>query len=199
MFTNHSLLLKNYIEKFVKLSGETWLALESKLYYKKLPAKTFFTKIGEVEDEIGFVISGSLRHYYEKGDGERTTYFYFENHLLSSYISFIHQQPSLLAIETLEDTELLCFNYSTMQELYTGFQDWQIFGRKVAEYLAIGLEERMVSLLLKSPEERYIELLESNKKKITERIPQQYIASYLGITPVSLSRIRNRIHKMKKK
>ncbi|HEY0356729.1 MAG TPA: Crp/Fnr family transcriptional regulator, partial [Flavisolibacter sp.] len=65
----------------------------------------------------------------------------------------------------------------------------------VAEYLAMGLEERMTGLLMLSPEERYRQLLQSNKQKILERIPQQYIASYLGITPVSLSRIRNRFQK----
>jgi CRP-like cAMP-binding protein len=74
---------------------------------------------------------------------------------------------------------------------------WQKFGRLIAEYLGIGLEERMVSLLLQSPEERYVDLLNSNKKKIIERIPQHYIANYLGITAVSMSRIRNRILKNK--
>jgi CRP-like cAMP-binding protein len=59
----------------------------------------------------------------------------------------------------------------------------------------IGLEERMVSLLLQSPEERYVDLLNSNKNKIIERIPQHYIANYLGITPVSMSRIRKRLLK----
>ena len=72
---------------------------------------------------------------------------------------------------------------------------WQRFGRMIAEYLGIGLEERMVSLLIETPEERYINLLRSNKKKIIERIPQHYIANYLGITPVSMSRIRKRILK----
>jgi CRP-like cAMP-binding protein len=74
---------------------------------------------------------------------------------------------------------------------------WQKFGRLIAEYATIGLEERMVSLLMQSPEERYVELLKSNKKKIIERIPQHYIANYLGITPVSMSRIRNRLAKRK--
>ena len=63
----------------------------------------------------------------------------------------------------------------------------------MAEYLAIGLEERMAGLLTMSPEERYLRLLEGNKQKIIERIPQHYIASYLGITAVSLSRIRKRL------
>jgi len=72
---------------------------------------------------------------------------------------------------------------------------WERFGRKVAEYAMMGLEERMVGLLMLSPEDRYLQLLGSNKKKIIERIPQHHIANYLGITPVSLSRIRNRISK----
>ena len=72
---------------------------------------------------------------------------------------------------------------------------WQKFGRLISEYLAIGLEERMVGLLMLRPEERYLELISGNKKKIIERIPQHYIANYLGITPVSMSRIRNRLTK----
>lgn len=124
---------------------------------------------------------------------KKTTYFYFENHLISSYISILQQQASQLTIEALEDSEVLCFTAQTLQNLYESFPIYQIFGRKLAEYLAIGLEARMVSLLLDSPEERYIDLLNSNKKKIIARVPQHYIASYLGITPVSLSRIRNRI------
>jgi CRP-like cAMP-binding protein len=70
---------------------------------------------------------------------------------------------------------------------------WQKFGRCIAEYLTIGLEERMVGLLMQTPEERYLELLSNKKSKIQERVPQHYIANYLGITPVSMSRIRKRL------
>jgi CRP-like cAMP-binding protein len=82
-----------------------------------------------------------------------------------------------------------------MLELFDKSMAWQKFGRLIAEYLTVGLEERMVSLLLQSPEERYLDLLNSNRKKILERVPQHYIANYLGITPVSMSRIRNRLTK----
>jgi CRP-like cAMP-binding protein len=74
-------------------------------------------------------------------------------------------------------------------------QSWERFGRKLAEWALTGLEERMAGLLMMSPEERYIQLLSGNKQKIIERIPQHLIANYLGITPVSLSRIRNRVMK----
>ncbi len=186
-------LLRTYIERFVKLTDSEWEALASQLYVRQIPRKAAFTKQGEMEDEIGLVLRGSFRHYYTKDGDEKTTYFYFEQHLMSSYISILQKQPSQLTIEALEDAEVLCFSADTLQNLYQQHPVYQLFGRKMAEYLAIGLEERMVSLLMDSPEERYVQLLQSTKKKILERIPQHYIASYLGITPVSLSRIRNRI------
>jgi CRP-like cAMP-binding protein len=114
---------------------------------------------------------------------------------MSSYISCITAQPSKLTIEALTPCHLLVFTYDILQQLYQRSGQWQLFGRLMAEYLAVGLEERMVDLLTLSPEQRYLRLLQSNKQKIIERIPQHYIANYLGITPVSLSRIRNRMYK----
>jgi CRP-like cAMP-binding protein len=93
------------------------------------------------------------------------------------------------------ETKLIVFPFTALQNLYKQSHAWEKFGRLIAEYLAIGLEERMVGLLMLSPEERYHQLLSSNKQKIIERIPQHHIANYLGITPVSLSRIRNRAAK----
>jgi CRP-like cAMP-binding protein len=87
------------------------------------------------------------------------------------------------------------FSYALLKKLFDESHAWNTFGRVLAEYLGLGLEDRMVGLLTLSPEERYIELLNSNKKKIIERIPQHLIANYLGITPVSLSRIRNRVNR----
>jgi CRP-like cAMP-binding protein len=136
-----------------------------------------------------------FRQFYIKDGEEKTTYFFFENHFISSYISCITGSPSLIAIEALSDSVYIGFPYAILTSLYEQSMNWQRFGRLIAEYLTIGLEERMVSLLLKSPEERYLELLLGNRKKIIERVPQHYIANYLGITSVSMSRIRNRVIK----
>lgn len=114
---------------------------------------------------------------------------------MTSYISCITGKPSELTIEALSDCQLIVFPYSIFKTLFEKSNNWQKFGRLIAEYIAIGLEERMVGLLMLSPEERYLQLVSGNKKKIIERIPHHYIANYLGITPVSLSRIRKRILK----
>ncbi|MFM6925267.1 MAG: Crp/Fnr family transcriptional regulator [Ferruginibacter sp.] len=192
-----SSLLRKHIEAFVQLPDDDWELLLPHLSLDTLKKNQFFIQEGKKENRVGYVIDGMLRQFYTKDGEEKTTYFFFENHLVTSYVSCITGKPSLVSIEALSRVVYLSFPYKILQELYEQSMSWQKFGRLIAEYLGIGLEERMVSLLLQSPEERYIDLLNSNKKKIIERIPQHYIANYLGITAVSMSRIRNRIVKNK--
>lgn len=187
--------LKAAISRFVKLEEADWQLLVPFVYYREIPRQQYWIQEGKMETEIGLVLEGSLRHYYTKDGEEKTTYFYFEHHFVGSYISSLTASQSLLTIEALTHCRLLAFPFKQLQALYEQSKAWERFGRVLAEYLAIGLEERMVGLLTLSPEERYIQLLQGNKQKIIERIPQHYIASYLGITPVSLSRIRNRLLK----
>lgn len=186
-------ILKSAIQRFVTLSEEDWALLAPHVSYRLIPRGEKWINEGQKEKEIGLVLEGNMRHYYTRDGEEKTTYFYFENHIISSYISAVTGQPSLLTIEALTDARLLTFPYQLLRSLFDQSPTWERFGRLVAEYLAFGLEERMAGLLILSPEERYLELLQGNKKKIIERIPQHYIANYLGITPVSLSRIRKRL------
>lgn len=185
--------LRAAIERFVKLTDADWQLLEPCISEQKISRGELFAKEGKLATEVGFVLSGNMRHYYTRDGEEKTTYFYFEGHFVSSYISCISRQPSQLTIEAITDCHLLVFKYADLQRLFELSHTWERFGRLIAEYIAIGLEDRMTGLLMLSPEERYIQLLDGNKQKIIERIPQHYISSYLGITPVSLSRIRNRL------
>lgn len=175
------------------LTDEVWSLLTPHIRYRTVSRGDKWIGEGQQEHDIGFVLEGNMRHYYTRDGEEKTTYFYFENHLVSSYFSAVSGKPSLLTIEALTDCRFLAFPYQQLKSLYDVSPLWERFGRILAEYLALGLEERMVGLLTLSPEERYLELLQGNKHKIIERIPQHYIANYLGITPVSLSRIRKRL------
>jgi CRP-like cAMP-binding protein len=188
-------LLRKQVSIFLAIPDDDWELLLPHLELKKLKKNTFFIKEGKKSFDVGLVLDGMLRQFYTKDGEEKTTYFFFENHFVSAYISCITGKPSLLTIEALSDVQYISFPYPVMLELFSKSMAWQKFGRLIAEYLGIGLEERMVSLLLQSPEERYLNLLSSDKKKIIERVPQHYIANYLGITPVSLSRIRKRLMK----
>lgn len=183
------------VGRFVTLTAADKALLSPHLEIVRLPKHARFATEGKKAGEVGFVLEGNMRHYYTRDGEERTTYFYFEQHFVSSYISCITGHPSQLTIEALTDCRLLVFPYKVLKDLFVQSAAWETFGRLIAEYIAVGLEERMVGLLMLSPEERYEQLLDSNKQKILERIPQHYIANYLGITPVSLSRIRKRLMK----
>jgi CRP-like cAMP-binding protein len=186
--------LRHYLTHFIELTDPEWLALEKRLTFKTIPKKEFLVQKGQKTTQIGFLLSGSCRVFYDKDGEEWTTYFCFENSLVAAYMSCITGQPSTLSIQALEDCQLLVFEYQTLTALYQQFPVYETFGRKLAEYLFMGLDIRLAEQLILSPEERYLKFLGSPaKRKIIERIPQQYIASYLGITPVSLSRIRRRI------
>lgn len=187
--------LRNHINAFSKLSDADWELLVPYLGVRTLQKNEFFIQEGKRELNVGFVTEGMFRQFYTKDGEEKTTYFFFENHFISSYISCITGKPSLVTIEALSDSAFISFPYRALLELFEKNMAWQKFGRLIAEYLTAGLEERMVSLLLQSPEERYVDLLNSTKNKILERVPQHYVANYLGITPVSMSRIRNRLSK----
>ena len=112
--------------------------------------------------------------------------------MVTVYNSFLKKIPSAATVEALQDCELIVFDYDTLQNLYEKYPVFQKFGRLIAEWLYCCVEERMSSLLLDKPELAYKKLLEQDRG-ILNKIPQRYIASYLGITPVSLSRIRKRI------
>src|SRR5690606_31370227 len=165
--------------------------LEPQLSELVLNKGEYYIREGKKEKNIAFVIEGNLRQFYTCDGQEKTTYFYFENHLMSSYFSCLTGKPSQVSIEALTDSRLLVFRYETIKSLYNQSQTWERFGRLLAEYIAMGLEERMAGLLTLNPEERYHALLQSNKQKILERRPQHYIANHLGVNPARLSRIRN--------
>ncbi|OUJ73487.1 Crp/Fnr family transcriptional regulator [Hymenobacter crusticola] len=187
--------LRAYLLRFVPdLTDADWHPLEQALRPHHLRRGEHLLQAGESWPVLGLLLHGTCRLYYPRPDGEeRTTYFFFENHLLGDYAGCLTGQPSRLSIQALVDTELVVFDYAVLRQLYQDRPVYERFGRLLAEYHLLGTDARLVEQLLLSPEERYRALLISGKTKILERIPQHLLANYLGITPVSLSRIRGRV------
>ena len=185
--------LRQHIHQFVTLSDEEWQGLEPHLSIVHLKKNQFMATQGVVASQVGFVLEGVFRQFYTKDGEERTTYFFFDQQLIAAYMSCITARPSPVNIEALSDTTCLVFPYAVLKALFSQYAGWQEFGRLFAEYILVALEERMAGLLMLSPEERYLALLEGDQRHLLQRVPQHYIATYLGITPVSMSRIRNRI------
>ena len=184
--------MRKYMEAIVHFSDDEWQAFADTLKIRKVKKKQPFIREGATPREIGYLYQGSMRYYYTKDGEEITTFLFFENSMVTVYNSFLKRTPSAATVEAMQDCELIDFDYDTLQSLYEKYPVFQKFGRLIAEWLYCCVEERMSSLLLDKPEIAYKKLLEQDTG-ILNKIPQRYIASYLGITPVSLSRIRKRI------
>ena len=110
-----------------------------------------FAEQGRVANEVAFALAGMSRQFYTKDGEERTSHFFFENQLVGAYFSSLTGRPSLVTIEALSEAHCLILPYAVLGELFAQRMAWQPLGRRLAEYLAVGLEERVVSLLLLSP------------------------------------------------
>jgi CRP-like cAMP-binding protein len=150
----------------------------------------YFLRAGEVPERIGFLKSGLMRLFYIDLNGvEVNKHFCIENTLASSYSAFLLQTESRFFIQALEDTELITIDYETYRALLNGHICWQIVARKLAEMIFILKEKREAELLLCDAQKRYQQFL-VDYPGLEKRIAQYHIASYLGVTPESLSRIR---------
>jgi len=122
---------------------------------------------------------------------EISTGFMMEGQYISAYESFLTRQPSNENIDALQDTELLQLSYTDMQRIYETYPVYHIFARKVAELLFIQISQRTTALQLLTPEQRYQSMIEKGSL-LPQQIPQYMLASYIGVTPEHLSRIRKK-------
>lgn len=178
--------------QMVKLDDPAWNDMQQRLVHRSYKKKQLFIAEGKVCKELAFICKGSFRCYKIIDGIEVSTYFSFEHDWVSAYTSFLRKAPSFIGIEAMEDSEVLMLTYDDLQYLYNHYPAFERFGRLISEYLICCYDDRMLSLLLKTPEERYLKTLTDNSIYF-ERVPQHYIASYLGVAPESLSRIRKRV------
>jgi CRP-like cAMP-binding protein len=191
-------LLRQAFSQVIKIDDDEWEAFEPYIQSKTYKKRENLIEEGQVSKHINFLIKGSMRQYHVIDGEEKTTFFFFENDFSCNYESFLKQTPSDTTIEAMEDCEVLYFSRETMYRLYRLYPKYETMGKMIAENVYICAMDRLKTFLLNSHEERYLHFLQSDyAEQILERVPQHYIASYLGITPVSLSRIRARVSKIK--
>jgi CRP-like cAMP-binding protein len=192
MIENEYARLRRYITQFINVTDEEWRLHEASLRRRNLKKGEYLLKAGDVCQHVSFINYGSFRVYNLIKGEDTTSNFHFEGNYVTDYSSFLTQQPSDDFIIALDDAEVMELHYNDLQPLYEKVPAWQKFGRLMAEFLYLKVSERAKSLLFDSPEELYIRLMKE-RPKVIENMPQRYIASYLGIQPESLSRIRKRI------
>jgi len=183
--------MNDKLENIIKQNEVIWKQFQNLLNEKEVAAKTILLNEGEISRHLYFIKKGCLRQSFNKEGKDITFQFFFENQLLSSIDSFLYNQPSVFAIEAIEPCELLSISKNEFDNFLKEYPD---FKDTIIEVLISRFRHYMLLFLSRikdNPQERYEDLIE-NHPEIIKRIPQHYIASYLGITPISLSRIRNR-------
>jgi len=169
-----------------------WSQFSHLFHQQEIPARTILLREGEISRKAYAITRGCIRLWFNNNGKDVTFQFFFEGQGVSSIESFKTGQPSLFNMETVEPCTVQTITRADFQTILDSSAairqevEDQIFQRLVY------YQQLFLSRIRNSPEERYQELL-AHHPQILQRVPQHYIASYLGITPVSLSRIRNRI------
>ncbi len=180
------------IAQFMTINATERAAFSAICRPRTLRKKELLLREGDVCRFAAFVRTGCLRYFYSVEGAEHTGQFFFENSWYTDYASFLTGEPTRQSIQALEPTELFLLHRDDLEALYRTHPTFERFGRVMAERAFLGVRHRTEFLTNLSAEERYRQLLRE-RPKVLERVPQHYIASYLGVKPESLSRIRKRL------
>ncbi len=149
----------------------------------------------EVCDKIFFLNKGFVRMYYVDENGNEINYRFTDScNFFVDFQSFLIKKPSRFFWQAMQKVEVITISYQIVQEIYKTSATWNLFGRLMAEQVYLQLNERVEMLLFMQPEERYMQMLQKYPNIISQ-VPQLHIASFLGIKPETLSRIRKRLSK----
>lgn len=187
---NHKLL--DYFSRIMPLTDEEARAIAETMIIRQYPKGTLLLKEGEVSMEAYFVLEGCVRQYYIVDGDEKTNNFFTEEQWVVSINSISQQVPSNHFLECCLDSTLVVGNRDKEEALYRRFPKLETISRKVMEKVFAAQQEIMASYTTDTPEQRYLKLLKA-RPDLFQKIPQYQIASYVGVKPESLSRIRKRI------
>ena len=187
--------LSESINQIVSLTEEEITTIEKAYSTIEISKGALFIEQGKICDQVAFVVSGRLRNFYfDEVGNEVTCYFVSPNNFVSAFSSFLTNAPTHENISTLEDTILRTISKKDLEALCELVPKMQIFRRVIVENLFITMEKRIMMLQSQSAHERYEKMLKENPE-ILLSVPLQYTASFLGITPQHLSRLRKEMAK----
>jgi len=185
-------IFENRIDAISPLSPTGRTALLQAWKEWSVPKDHFLVRENSIADQLFYIKKGVARIYYFKGEKEITEWLALDHEFFFSIISFFNQSPSKLMVQTLEPATLMSISYPKLIELCDQFHDIERWFRKAITGSLILSQQRMESLQFETAQQRYQHLLTSNPT-IIQRVPLSYIASFLGITQETLSRIRAQI------
>ncbi|WP_299990960.1 Crp/Fnr family transcriptional regulator [uncultured Pontibacter sp.] len=186
-------LFFQHLNSKVQLTEAEEAQIKTYLTLKKLRKKQFLLQEGDVCKAIAFVEKGALRAYsVDENSNEHIIQFGLEGWTISDLYSFLTGEPATYNIDALEDSELVIISKSAHEELLQTMPKYETFTRLNITGAYLAMQRRLTSIISASVEERYQEFI-ALYPHIAQRVPQHMIASYMGLTPETLSRIRKRI------
>jgi CRP-like cAMP-binding protein len=185
-------LLIQTIKNQVSISQKDIIIIEDLFHRKFFKKGEHLLSEGEICRYIIFIESGLVRYYINNDGTQQTHYFNKEGEFVCDYMSFLPQGPSNVNIQALEDTLVYQISAEGIQQFYRQVASGERFGRIAIEHVFVNVINQVVSFYTDSPDNRYLKFL-SNYPDLVQRIPQYYIASYVGVKAPSLSRIRKRL------
>lgn len=177
------------LQSIAPLSKETMVDIDSCLAAAHYPAHTILVRDGQVSDRMFFILKGALRAYYIHENKEYTDWFMFEHMFACSLSAFFGAVPSLQCIETLEATDTLILTRQQMDDLCRKHHDMSLLNGRILSHSLVTLQTGFIDQRFKTAPERYALLLQ-HYPEVLRRVPLKYIASYLGVSQETLSRIR---------
>lgn len=183
--------LYDYIAKYIEITPEIQLALEESTFARSFKKGSLLLKEGEIANECYFIFNGCIRSYYLKDGEEKTTEIYTEEQAVAPP-NYGTGEKSKMYLECIEDTVVTVGTPELEKIMFEKYPALESLARVINDRLIANQKEAFDFFKMESPEERYLSLLK-NRPDLFQRVPQHQIASYLGIKPESLSRIRKRI------
>lgn len=190
-------MLQQLRNNFTYINDEQWDRYVSLFHRIEVPAKTILLKEGDVSNKAFIIEKGCIRIRFNNDGVDVTFQFFFEGQGISSIESFKKNVPSFFTIETIEPSILHWISKKDFNHIISDLEQHKEYNKMMLDFIAgrqFHYMKQLISFIKDKPQDRYLNLLRDHPE-IVQRVPQHYIASYLGITPVSLSRIRNKLLK----
>jgi len=184
--------VKRIFENYFTADMNIWKGFSEKIKVREFEKSEIIKDYHGVEKYLNIIIKGSAGLFVWDSKRDICINLLYENSFISDYMSFLNQQPSVIKSEALEDLTLWSISHSDLNELYQRSETGLRIGKAISEMLYVRKQQEQINLLTLSPQERYLKLIEG-RPEIFQRTPLKIIASYLGLTAESLSRIRKRV------
>lgn len=184
--------LRVFFNKLSPISPESWDKISTLFRTKSLEKGENFIDDGEIAKEIGFLEDGIIRAFYRSSEGvEYNKHFFISPCFIGGYASLVTGQPNQIIQQALTNCTIQVANFADIRNLYQTCPDIERSARVLSEQFFVQKEQREIEIVLLDADKRY-EIFKKNFPQLEQQIPQYHIASYLGITPTQLSRIRKK-------